>query len=154
MFQECFELKYLDLSNFNIINTQKIRWMFNKCYKIKEIKGINTFIDCKNINKNGIFEDCFELKNKPFNKHEVPPIEKKQITIIINSTDQNIQNYSLICHNTDTMETLKEKIYLKYTEFKHKEIYFLANGNIINERVSLYENKIEDGTAILICEKF
>ena len=35
-----------------------------------------------------------------------------------------------------------------------KSFYFLANGNIINERVSLAENKIEDETVILIQEEF
>ena len=52
------------------------------------------------------------------------------------------------------METIREKIFLDYPEFKHKDFYFLANGNIINERVSLHENKIEDGTAILLSEKY
>ena len=155
MFQECFELKYLDLSNFNVINAQNMKWMFNKCYKLKEIKGIQIFIENIYIDKTGIFEDCFELRNKPNEEGAHPKvIEKKQITIIITSTDQNIKNYSLTCYNTDNMETIREKIFLDYPEFKHKDFYFLANGNIINERVSLHENKIEDGTAILLSEKY
>ena len=45
MFQECNELEYLDLSNFNTSNVEDIGFMFNECYKLKEIKGIN------NVNK-------------------------------------------------------------------------------------------------------
>ena len=38
MIQECHELEYLDLTNFN------------KCYKLKKIKGINNF-NTGNVNK-------------------------------------------------------------------------------------------------------
>ena len=38
MFQFCTELEYLDLSTFNTFNVQDMGWMFNKCYKLKEIK--------------------------------------------------------------------------------------------------------------------
>ena len=37
--------------------------MFNKCYKLKEIKGINIINNIKNIDKNGLFDDCLKLKN-------------------------------------------------------------------------------------------
>ncbi len=41
MFDECIELEYLDLSNFDTSNVTDMGWMFNKCLKLKEIKGIN-----------------------------------------------------------------------------------------------------------------
>ena len=83
-----------------------------------------------------------------------PPmqVDKKQIIVVFLSSDQIIQNYRVTCYNTDIVETIKEKIYLINPEFKHKTFYFLANGNIINERLSLAENKIEDETYILIQE--
>ena len=123
----------------------------NKCYKLKEIKGIYILINSKNINKTGIFDNCAKLQNLP-NEEVIHPkqIEKKQITLIFNSIDQNIQNYCVTCYNTDIFETLREKIYLKYPDFKHKEIIFIAEGEKINERVSLAENKIKDGSVILI----
>jgi surface protein len=153
MFQECFELKHVDISNFNTIYAKNISWMFNKCYKLKDIKGINILNNCKNINKTGIFEDCPKLKNNPFEGAPPPiKIEKKQITIIFNSINQIIQDYQVTCYNTDIFETLREKIYLQYPIFKSKDIYFLAKGNIINERVTLAENNIGDGTVIIISE--
>ena len=44
IFQKCNELEYLDLSNFITSYIIDISIMFNKCYKLKEIKGIN---NCK-----------------------------------------------------------------------------------------------------------
>ena len=43
MFQECKELEYLDLSNFDTSNVTDMAWMFNQCNKLKEIKGLNKF---------------------------------------------------------------------------------------------------------------
>jgi surface protein len=63
MFEECFELEYLDLSNFNTSNVVDMSFMFNKCYKLKEIKGINNFNIKKVNNMIEMFSDCFSLKN-------------------------------------------------------------------------------------------
>ena len=154
MFQECFELNYVDISNFITTNVKNIGWMFNKCFKLNEIKGINILNNLKNIDKTGIFEDCPKLKNIPNNGtvHKIK-IDKKQITIFFISNDQSIMNYPVTCYNTDIFETIREKIYLIKPEFKCKSFYFLANGNIINERVSLAENNIGDETVILIQEE-
>ena len=43
MFQECFELEYLDLSNFNTSNVTNMVNMFCRCFKLKQIIGINKF---------------------------------------------------------------------------------------------------------------
>ena len=62
MFEECFELEYLDLSNFNTSNVVDMSFMFNKCYKLKEIKGINNFNYEKVNNIIEMFSDCYSLK--------------------------------------------------------------------------------------------
>jgi len=36
--------------------------MFNECYKLKEIKGINNFNTCKVINMREMFQSCQELE--------------------------------------------------------------------------------------------
>ena len=43
MFQQCNELEYLDLSNFDTSKVTDMSFMFSECYKLKEIKGINKF---------------------------------------------------------------------------------------------------------------
>ena len=47
LFQECNELEYLDLTNFNTSNVTDMGFMFAGCLKLKEIKGINNFITNK-----------------------------------------------------------------------------------------------------------
>ena len=153
MFQECFELEYVDISSFNLINAKNIEWMFNKCYKLKEIKGINILKNIKNIDKIGIFDDCPNLKNlSNYFDNRPKNIEKKQIKIIFRSTDQIIKNHSVICYTTDIFENIKEKVFLDYPRFKYKECHFLSEGNIINERVSLAENRIKNGSVIIISD--
>ena len=39
MFQECWEIKYLDLSNFDTSNVTDMECMFCECYKLKEIRN-------------------------------------------------------------------------------------------------------------------
>ena len=61
IFQECYELEYLDLTNFNIYYITDMEAMFNNFHKLKEIKGINKF-DLTNVkNKNNIFNGCNNL---------------------------------------------------------------------------------------------
>ena len=43
MFLNCTSLGYLDLSNFNTSNVTNMEDMFNGCYKLKKINGINKF---------------------------------------------------------------------------------------------------------------
>ena len=62
MFQECYELEYLDLTNFNTSNVTKMNHMFNECKKLKEIKGINKFITNKVTNMKAMFQECHELE--------------------------------------------------------------------------------------------
>ena len=51
MFSDCYELEYLNLSNFNTSNVKNMENMFYKCYKLKEIKGINSFCISKVISR-------------------------------------------------------------------------------------------------------
>ena len=62
MFAECYELEFLDLSNFNTAKVTNMEWMFNKCHKLKQIKGINNFNTTKVTNMNAMFQECYELE--------------------------------------------------------------------------------------------
>jgi len=151
MFQECFELTYVNISNFNFQKAKNIKWMFNKCYKLNEIKGINIIINIQNLEKTGIFDGCPKLKNIPSYEHRnIMNIIKKQINIKFISVDQKINGYVVTCYNTDNFENVLEKIYLKYPQYKNKANCCLYGGAVVNERVSLAENKIEDNSTILI----
>jgi len=62
MFQGCREYEYLDLSNFDTSNATNMSWMFNICYKLKEIKGINNFSTNKVTNMKAMFQGCIKLE--------------------------------------------------------------------------------------------
>ena len=61
-FQNCREMEYLDLSNFDTSKVIDMRWTFNGCFNLKEIKGINKF-NTSNVNSlKGTFQNCSEME--------------------------------------------------------------------------------------------
>ena len=61
MFQLCKRLEVLDLSNFNTTNVNNMEYMFNRCFKLKEIKGINNFKTNNVTNMRMMFQFCNKL---------------------------------------------------------------------------------------------
>ena len=53
---------------------------------------------------------------------------EKLMHINITNTDFNIQNYSIICKNTDKFNQIENKIYDEFTELKDIQTYFIFNG--------------------------
>ena len=47
LFNECYQLESLDLTNFKTSNITDLTLMFNKCNNLKEIKGNNNLIQVK-----------------------------------------------------------------------------------------------------------
>ena len=62
MFQMCEELEYLDVSCFNTSNVTDMDFMFNICYKLKSIKGLDKFNTNKVTKMNQMFQECKELE--------------------------------------------------------------------------------------------
>ena len=62
MFQQCNELEYLDLSNFDTSKVNDMGFMFNHCHKLKEIKGINKFNTNQVTKMKAMFQECNELE--------------------------------------------------------------------------------------------
>ena len=61
-FNECSNITSLDFSYFNTSNITDMSCMFNRCYKLKEIKGINKFNTNKVTDMSGTFQECNELE--------------------------------------------------------------------------------------------
>ena len=98
--------------------------------------------------KNGIIAP-YDVKNQ---KQIIGTNTENMETIIavnFTSLDQKI-NYPMACKKTDIFENIVVKLYNEFPNLKYKKIYFIANGNIINRSLTIAENKIENGTAILI----
>ena len=189
MFQECKELEYLDLSNFNTSNVINMSYMFFGCHKLKEIKGINEFNMAKITDVEGMFDGCGKLENLDISKLNIPnsininhkksiihqlnkekekniqlenelDLERKKveklekaseeiIAVDFRSSDQII-NYPISGKNADKFSTLEEKLYKEFPELKDKNIFFLANGNILKKELTLEQNKIKAGIIIII----
>ena len=62
LFNECSNIISLDFTNFNTSNVTDMSFMFSKCHKLKEIKGINKFITNKVTDMNTMFQGCYELE--------------------------------------------------------------------------------------------
>ena len=62
LFDECSNIISLDFTNFDTSNVTDMSFMFNKCHKLKEIKGINKFITNKVTNMAAMFQECNELE--------------------------------------------------------------------------------------------
>ena len=71
------------------------------------------------------------------------------MAIIFMSTDQTI-HFPIACKNSDVFSKLEEKLYLEYPKLKNKNIFFIANGNIINRSANIEQNRIKNGDTILI----
>lgn len=77
--------------------------------------------------------------------------DNKYISINFDSSDQNI-HYSFACKENDQFGIYKQKLLETYPEYKNKKIFFLSNGNKIDENKTLKENNIKDHTKIIINE--
>ena len=79
---------------------------------------------------------------------------KMETIIAVNfaSIDHNI-NYPMACKKKDIFENIVVKLYNEFPNLKYKNIYFIANGNVVNRSLTFEQNNIKNGTTILICEQ-
>ena len=153
MFMECIELEFLDLSNFNYCSIIDMSWMFKRCNKLIEIKGIEKFKLFKDTDQYDIFSECYKLKDidisifidrgKQDDKNERP----KEIKF--SSSDQIIQ-YTTYCFKKDNFSKIEKELFDKFPELRFKNIVFLAGGCLVNTSMTLEQNKIKKNTTIII----
>ena len=75
--------------------------------------------------------------------------KEKPIAIFFSCVEQNIQ-FPVVCYISDNFSVLKKKLFNEYPILKNKKIFYLANGSVINTSLTLEQNKIKNGTHILI----
>ena len=71
------------------------------------------------------------------------------IAIHFESNNQDIK-YTTTCKKSDKFNNVIKKLLEEYPEYKKKEIFFLSNGERIEENKTISENKIKTGDKILI----
>ena len=164
MFCDCRSLKKIEFINIDTSNVENMGCMFSRCNKLKEIKGIIDFNTSKVKNMKYMFLSCKELyyltisnnkiildEQKLFDKikYNKNSLNEELIAVMFNSTDQQL-NFAICCRDLDKFSTIEEKLFNKFPVLKSKNIYYLANGNVIDKNLTLKENKIKNSTTIII----
>ena len=105
------------------------------------------FDDYKDQDKEDIFNDLNEkIKRFPF----VLERNEKIISVIISSVDEKI-NYSIVCKNTDNIQTLENALYEKYPDMIEQQKYvFLYKGKLIKKYQTFESIQINNGDVIIL----
>ena len=107
--------------------------------------------------QNNIFKIYLHIKD-----NEIPKISKyvfdrnlngengeKIVAINFMPLDQSFSR-PIACNNHDTLAMLEQKIYNEYPQFKEINTYLTVGGEIKKRFKTIDENKIKDGSAIII----
>ena len=112
----------------------------NSTFEENKIIDINLTLEENNI-KDG---DIIEYKIKEEEEEEEDPNE---ISVIFRNAKFKT---SLICNKNDIFKDLKDKFLEKKKEYKN--VFFVANGNIVDTNKSIEENKIKDNDNIFVSD--
>ena len=142
IFYLCEELEYLDLTSFNISNVKDMGWMFDRCYKLKEIKGINKFNTSQVTNMKAMFRKCNELEFldlSNFNTSNVIDMQLLFSKCIKLKVIKGINNFgtSNVEYMIGMFQECRELEYLDLSNFKTFKVdnmeYLFQNCNKLKE---------------------
>ena len=77
--------------------------------------------------------------------------KRKEIIAVIFVSVEHMINYSIPCNIDDKFSSVKQELFNEYPELGSRKVMFLSNGSVVNESITLKENKIKNGNIILIC---
>ena len=75
---------------------------------------------------------------------------EKLMVVNFRSVDQKLQNYSIICKNTDIFNKLENKLYQDNPDLYETANYFTVGGNKIHKNKSLEFNNIKNNDIIIL----
>jgi len=78
----------------------------------------------------------------------INPGEEIMCINFVSMGNQDINNYGLVCKNTDLFVRTEERLYEDFPQFKKYETYFEVNGKRIKRFQTLSENNIKDKNVI------
>ena len=91
-----------------------------------------------------------ELKLK-LSRYPIELMEgEKLMTVNFTTVDRKIQNYSIICKNTDIFNNIEKRLYEDNEEYYYTENYFTVNGRKIHRLKNLDENNIHNNDVIIL----
>ena len=121
---------------------------------INKIQDLNNKIKSleKELNlKNEKIKQLLSQNNNNQGKYEITSIKPGEKIMCINFVsmgNQDINNYGLVCKNTDLFIRTEERLYEDFPQFKKCETYFEVNGKRIKRFLTLSENNIKDKNVI------
>jgi hypothetical protein len=101
--------------------------------------------------KNEEIQQLLSQNNNNQGKYKITSINPGEEIMCINfvsMSNQDINNYGLVCKNTDLFIRAEERLYEDFPQFKKYETYFEANGKRIKRFQTLSENNIKDKNVI------
>ena len=101
--------------------------------------------------KNEEIQQLLSQNNNNQGNYEITSINPGEESMCINfvsMSNQDINNYGLVCKNTDLFIRAEERLYEDFPQFKKYETYFEANGKRIKRFQTLSENNIKDKNVI------
>ena len=134
-----------------IISEKDKNCIWSKCEGTREYTWIRngySLFHCNNCKwKSKTFKDfIWRLKTD----NEI--VKEKNIAVILTPQDQSFQ-YSIICNMDNTFIDVENELFKEYPIYKNKEIFFLLNGNAIQDKnKTLQELGIKNSDNIVICE--
>ena len=112
-----------------------------------KIKSLEKELNLKNEKINQLLSQ----NNNNQGKYEITSIKPGEKIMCINFVsmgNQDINNYGLVCKNTDLFIRTEERLYEDFPQFKKSETYFEVNGKRIKRFLTLSENNIKDKNVI------
>lgn len=140
--------------NQKLFNQQKLNMELNNKIKYLEEKIKNYEIKAQNqitnTTMNDLLTEIKELKQKlkryPINLEK----GEKLMLIHFNSIDQKIQNYCILCKNTDPLNSLENQLYKQYEQYADSINYFTVGGKRVSSNKTLEENGIKNNDVIIL----
>ena len=109
----------------------------------------NIINESENLIKNGIKngDSIIILSDEPKSQ---PKINAEIMAVNFIAFNQSFQ-FPVPCKSSDNFSVLEKTLFQKFPELRNKNVYYLTNGTRINTRKTLEQNRIKNGSNILVC---
>ena len=143
--------KNQELINENTILKEKLNKLNMDINNIQDLKDKIKSLEKELNKKNEEIQQLLSQNNNNQSNYEITSIhpgEKIMCINFVSLSNQDINNYGLVCKNTDLFIRAEERLYEDFPQFKKYETYFEANGKRIKRFQTLSENNIKDKNVI------
>ena len=143
--------KNQELINENTILKEKLNKLNMDINNIQDLKDKIKSLEKELNKKNEEIQQLLSQNNNNQGKYKITYINPGEEIMCINfvsMSNQDINNYGLVCKNTDLFIRAEERLYEDFPQFKKYETYFEANGKRVKRFQTLSENNIKDKNVI------